>query len=94
MDAKTRETLLRAIAKARSWIDGIKSGEFRSFDEIASREDLAERYVRRLAPLAYLSPKIVVAIASGVAPAELTVSGLTQKLPHSWAEQEHAFGLR
>jgi len=40
--------------------------------------------VRFLAPLAYLSPRIVDAIAEGRAPADLTVSRLARKLPMSW----------
>jgi hypothetical protein len=43
--------------------------------------------------LAYLSPKIIQAIADGVAPNGMTVSGLTMALPHAWAEQEAMFGL-
>jgi site-specific DNA recombinase len=43
-----------------------------------------------LAPLAFLSPRIIVAIADGTAPAGLTVSSLAKALPYSWAEQEGA----
>jgi site-specific DNA recombinase len=38
--------------------------------------------------LAYLAPNIVQAIADGTAPADLTISGLTQKLPHDLREQK------
>ena len=64
-----------------------------AFDEIASAEGLAERHGRRLVPLAFLSPKIIQAIADGTVPAGLTVSNLTQALPHAWAAQEHMLGL-
>jgi len=37
----------------------ILAGKAASFDEIASAEGLAERHIRRLVPLAFLSPKII-----------------------------------
>ncbi|WP_246720762.1 hypothetical protein [Methylocystis sp. H4A] len=55
--SETRETLLKAIARSRGWMEMILSGKAASFDEIASSEGLAERHVRRLAVLAFLSPK-------------------------------------
>ena len=44
-------------------------------------------------PLAFLSPKIIQAIADGTAPAGLTVTNLTQALPHAWTAQEQMLGL-
>jgi site-specific DNA recombinase len=44
-------------------------------------------------PLAFLSPRIVGAIADGTAPTGLTVSGLARSLPHKWIEQERMFVL-
>jgi hypothetical protein len=38
-------------------------------------------------------PSIIQAIAEGTAPAGLTVSNLTQALPHAWTVQEHMLGL-
>jgi hypothetical protein len=74
-------------------MDAVLAGKTALFDEIASAEGLAERHVRRLVPLAFLSPKIIQAIADGTVPAGLTVSNLTQALPHAWAAQEHMLGL-
>lgn len=68
-------------------------GKARSLDEIAERENLAERYVRRLAALAFLSPKVIRASIDETAPSDLTVTNLTQALPHSWAMQEQMFGV-
>ena len=74
-------------------MDAVLAGKTASLDEIASAEGLAERHVRRLVPLAFLSPKIIQAIADGTAPSGLTVSNLTQALPHAWTAQEHMLGL-
>ena len=66
-------------------------GSAASTDEIAMREGVGERNIRKLLPLAWLSPRIIDAIADGTAPASLTVSRLSAALPHDWATQEHRF---
>ncbi|MGA7323004.1 MAG: recombinase family protein [Rhodomicrobium sp.] len=93
MKPESRDALLTAIAKARSWIDDIRFGRVGSFLEIARREGRGERHIRLLAPLAFVAPRIVAAIAAGTAPADLTVTGLAKALPYSWAEQEKKIGL-
>jgi len=93
MKAESRDALLTAIAKARSWIDDIRLGRIASFAEITRREGQGERHIRLLAPLAFVSPRIIAAIVDGTAPADLTVTGLAYKLPYSWAEQERGIGL-
>jgi len=92
MTAETRDVLLLAIAKARGWIDGIRLGRIASFAEIAERESLGERHIRLLAPLAFVSPRIIAAIVDGAAPVDFTVTGLAKALPYSWAEQEQRTG--
>src|SRR5205823_6612430 len=77
-----------AIAKARKWIDDLSHGRAATFAKIARREGKAERHVRLLALLAFLSPRIVSAILDGTAPADLTVTELARALPHCWDEQE------
>jgi len=93
LDPKTRDALLQAIVRARGWMDTVLNGRASSFEEIAVAEGLVERHVRRLIPLAFLSPKIIKAIADGAAPEGMTVSTLTQSLPHSWSAQERMLGL-
>ncbi|KAB7741754.1 hypothetical protein F2P47_04955 [Parvibaculum sedimenti] len=62
---ETRDALLAAIAKARSWIDDIVAGRIDSLDEIARREGKVERHIRLLAPLAFVSLQVVRAIVAG-----------------------------
>ena len=88
LDEATRLVLLRTIARSRDWIAMMITDPETDFATIARREDLAERYVRLLAPLAYLSPRVVEAISSGAAPAGLTLRQLIDKPPIAWAEQE------
>ena len=89
----SRDALLTAIAKARGWVDDIRLGRIASFAEIAKREDQGERHIRLLAPLAFVSPRIIAAIVDSSAPADLTVTGLAKALPYSWPEQEQAIGI-
>ena len=58
----------------------IRQGRIASFEEIAASEGQGERHIRLLAPLAFVSPRITAAIVDGSAPADLTVTGLTQAL--------------
>ncbi len=93
MKVESRDALLTAIAKAQDWIDDIRLGRIAAFAEIARREGQGERHIRLLAPLAFVSPRIIAAIVDGTAPADLTVTGLAKALPCSWAEQEQSIGL-
>src|SRR5262249_3252291 len=93
MKAESRDALLTAISKARRWIDDIRLGRIASFAEIGDREAHGERHIRLLAPLAFVSPRIIAAIVEGTAPGDLTVTGLARALPYSWAEQEQSIGL-
>jgi len=88
--------LLKAVARARRWSDELVSGRARSVDEIARREGLDRRSVRRLIPLGFLSPRVVEAIVKGHQPPDLGVMALTRRidLPLLWSAQEKALGLR
>ena len=93
MDDQTQTVLLTAIARSRSWIDKLIATESTTLADIAGSEKLVERHVRFLAPLAYLSPRIVEAIVDGRALADLTVSQLGRDLPMSWTDQERTIHI-
>ena len=93
MTPSRRDALLIAIAKARAWVEDLAHGRAASFAAIARREGKAERHVRLLAPLAFVSPRIVAAILDGTAPERLTASALARALPWLWAEQERQVGI-
>ena len=92
MKPESRDALLSAIAKARAWIDDIRLGGVGS-PQRSPGVKAGANGIRLLAPLAFVSPRIVAAIARGTAPADLTVTGLAKALPYSWAEQEQKIGL-
>jgi hypothetical protein len=86
--------LVRALARARSWMGMLQQGEFADTAEIARRHSLSEPHVRRLLRFAYLAPDIVEAIVEGRQPRTLTVKLLLQGIPLDWSDQRAAFGLR
>jgi site-specific DNA recombinase len=92
---KTDPTLLKAVARAHKWFNEFASGEVSFTREIAAREGLNERFVRRLIPLAFLSPPIVRAIAEGRHPADLTGEALSRgvDIPVEWIKQNVALGF-
>jgi site-specific DNA recombinase len=90
LDPNAAQAILMAIGRARRWMAELINGSI-SIEEIAAREEMGDRNMRRLLPMACLSPNLVRAIADGTAPANLTVSSLTSALPHDWAAQERRF---
>ena len=88
-----RTTILAAIARSRAWVDAILKNPNESFESIAAWEGRSARYIKLLAPLAYVSPRLVEALAEGRPVANLTVTMLAKALPLSWAEQERSYLL-
>ena len=94
--ARADSALLKVVARARQWSEDLLMGRARSVAEIADREGVTDRYVRRLMRLAFLAPEIVAAIIAGDQPPELTAEALAERidLPLLWAAQEQAVGIR
>ncbi len=88
ISAHTREALLRAIARARLCAEALSRGGEADLAAMAEREGLSERYLRVQLPLAFLSPKVVEAIASGTISADVTLTRLWSAQPLSWTQQE------
>src|SRR5712664_3209149 len=81
-------TLIKAIARGRAWFEELAAGRARSLRELAERDGITRRYVRRLVDLAFLSPELVEVILHGRQPVELTATRLTElDLPLDWTEQ-------
>jgi hypothetical protein len=86
--SKCDPTMIKAIARGRAWFEELATGRARSLEELAKRDGITRRYIRRLVGLAFLSPQLVEAILRGRQPVELTVTRLTQvDLPLDWTEQ-------
>jgi site-specific DNA recombinase len=87
------QALMLALAQARSWVRGLRHGEYADTAEIGRRLRLSEPHVRRLLRFAYLAPDMVEAIVEGRQPRSLTVRLLLRGIPLSWSDQRVAFGL-
>ncbi|MZR11419.1 recombinase family protein [Maritimibacter sp. DP07] len=86
-------TLLRGLRAAHRWADLLKAGT--SLRRIATEANVTESYVRRIVPLATLSPKIQDAIVRGTQPVDLTLERLVRdRLPLRFHDQEEMLGLR
>ncbi len=80
--------LIKAIARGRAWFEELVSGRARSLQELAKRDGISRRYIRRLIGLAFLSPELIEAILQGRQPVALTATQLTElDLPLDWTEQ-------
>jgi site-specific DNA recombinase len=84
MSVENRDLLLKAIARARAWIEDLAEGRVASFDEIAKREGKGERYIRLLTPLAFVSPRVITDIADRVF-SPITVTELARAIPYAWS---------
>ena len=86
-------------ASVRDFVSGalnLLAGRARSIGEIARREHLTARHVRRVMRLAFLAPRIVEAIVEGRQPADLSTLAMTQRieLPPLWSAQQQALESR
>ena len=86
-----RTSLLVAIARSRVWVNTILTDPSESFESIAARERRSARYIKLLAPLAYVSPRLIEALADGRPVAALNVTSIAKALPLAWAEQESVY---
>ena len=93
MNHESRDVLLTAIAKARTWIEDLVEVSVASFAKIAKQEGGVERHIRLLAPLAFISPRIVSGIAEGSMP-DLKVTDLAKAASQFWARQNDWINLR
>ena len=76
------------VARACAWFEELVAGRARSLRELAERDGITRRYVRRLVYLAFLSPEVVEAILQGWQSVELTATRLSEfELPLDWIEQ-------
>ena len=86
--SKCDPVLIKATARGRAWFEELATGRARSLNELAKRDGISRRYIRRLVSLAFLSPQLVEAILQGGQPVELTATRLAEfDLPLDWTEQ-------
>jgi hypothetical protein len=92
MKIEHRSRILKAIARGRTWLQELLSGQIADTKSIAIRERCSERLIRMTLSLAFLSPEVVQAIIAGRLPRRIGMSGLAD-LPSSWNAQHAALGV-
>ena len=86
--------LIKAVARAYPWREALETGKVESVNELARNSRYSKRYIRRLLPLAFLSPDIIEAILQGTQPPHLTLGDLLDRhLPLSWEKQREMVGV-
>jgi len=92
---RTDPILLREVARAYRCFDALLTRKVASFSELAAREQIDGRYLRRILPLAFLAPGIVRAIVEGRQPLDLTAKALVRRtvLPLDWQQQKRVLGF-
>ena len=94
-DPRVDPALFKAIVRARGWFEDLSSGRARSLEDIGKADNVSDRYVGALMPLAFLSPEIVGRILCGTQPIDLTAVSLTTRvsIPLGWQDQKRLLGL-
>jgi site-specific DNA recombinase len=89
------QRLLNLIARGYVWREQIVSGSAESASSIGDRDGVSRPYVSRLIDLSFLAPDIIVAMANGTAPADLSSEKLQSidALPLDWASQRAVLGF-
>ncbi|MEM8572793.1 MAG: recombinase family protein [Pseudomonadota bacterium] len=84
--------MIRALQNAHKWATRVKAGC--ALKEVARADGFSASYVRRIIPLATLSPRLQAAIVTGAQPLDLTLERLVRnRLPLGFEDQEKQFKL-
>lgn len=84
------KALIKSIARAVTWYDDLVSGRAISLRQIAVAENVSERYVAQLLPLAMLKPELVEGVLDGTGTWSIAGSDLARgaAIPAEWEKQK------
>lgn len=84
--------LTQALREAHRWAQALKDGT--PLKTIAADKNCTSGFIRKRGQLAFLSPKIQIAIRDGTLPQDITTDHiLRQRIPLDWMMQERMFGM-
>jgi len=93
-NAEIDTVLARSVAQAHVWAEELFSGKVSSLSQLAKRDNVSEGYLKKIMPLAFLTPDIVTSIMAGNQPAELSKQKMVgSELPLTWLAQRQVFGF-
>jgi hypothetical protein len=81
-------SVIRAVARARQWVERIVAAEIPNQRALAAATGYDERYISRVIPLAFLAPDITEAILEGTAKYHSLGDQLVD-VPMLWSEQRN-----
>ena len=84
------KAMIKAIARGVTWYEDLCTDQAASLRDIATRENVSERYVAQLLRLAFLAPKTITAFIDGDIDLPISVTDLAKgiDLPMAWGEQK------
>jgi site-specific DNA recombinase len=82
--------LIKAVARANSWMERLVSGEISTLEDLASETGFTKRYISRTLRSAFLAPDITEMILDGLQAPDLTVRSLMNGFPIDWPSQRLA----
>ena len=82
---RSRQLILRAIARARLWYQRIVDGEATCLNDIIRIDGIDPSHAKKIFPLAFLSPSCTQAILGSNA--DLTLKALLENIPMEWSRQ-------
>jgi hypothetical protein len=84
--------LMRALSEAHRWRQALLDGT--PLGTIAQETDCTGAFIRKRSPLAFLSPRIQIAIRDGTLTPDMTLQRILRSpTPLDWQQQEHMIGL-
>jgi site-specific DNA recombinase len=82
---RSRQLILRAIARSRLWYQRIVDGEATCLNDIIRRDGIDASHAKKIFPLAFLSPSCTQSILRSNA--DLTLKALLENIPMEWNRQ-------
>jgi hypothetical protein len=82
---RSRQLILRAVARSRLWYQRIVDGEATCLNDIIRRDGIDASNAKKIFPLAFLSPSCTQSILRSNA--DLTLKALLENIPMEWSRQ-------
>ena len=82
---RSRQLILRAIARSRLWYQRIVDGEATCLNDIIRQDGIDASNAKKIFPLAFLSPSCTQSILRSKA--DLTLKTLLENIPMEWSRQ-------
>ena len=91
--AQVSTALIKLIARAYLWADGLQSGEIKGLSGLTQMTGINRRYTAKVLKACALAPELIEAALQGRQPAQLTAQSIIAgELPLSWEKQRLLFG--